>query len=423
LVDDDETIARVRNERWQLSKTYQPTSEEDDKHAVKCEEARDRVLDWCVSHNPRSNLEAWRAEKQSAKAITELLREITGESGFTCSSEMWKAAISIRDELLIPLAQKLGEERGQRIWTNCIEKEPEVRLCFQGIQASSKHQALATLKDAEIDAAEAEWTRATCIIRRRRGARPPLAAVTVKVRPNIPLHQLLLGHRTVGHHKPEIWICREDEELRGVTTLTQDPITNGHCLRSWTKMYDMLGVPEPLQRELVLLSVMLQQPSFEPLDVLIGRSENPCSLAEVWKTKGGGSGPIYIAGNHALVTPGNAYAANESCAIAGKECYEGRKQQSTHACLHRGAQASTSKVNIHVGIPEWSDVTEKWLRDQSTVTEACSTKVQNLVAMIPEWWARCKVRMRWEMCEQGSAREKDSTVSSIVWTVYEIFPM
>jgi len=28
----------------------------------------------------------------------------------------------------------------------------------------------------------------------------------------------------------------------------------------------MLGVPEPLQRELVLLSVMLEQPSFVPLD-------------------------------------------------------------------------------------------------------------------------------------------------------------
>jgi hypothetical protein len=35
----------------------------------------------------------------------------------------------------------------------------------------------------------------------------------------------------------------------------------------------MLGVPEPLQRELVLLSVMLVQPSFVPLDILIGRIE------------------------------------------------------------------------------------------------------------------------------------------------------
>jgi len=76
--------------------------------------------------------------------------------------------------------------------------------------------------------------------------------VTVKVRPNIPLHQLLLGHRTVGQHKPEVWVCREEDQLRGVTTLVQDPVTNGHCMRSWTKVYDMLGVPEPLQRELVL---------------------------------------------------------------------------------------------------------------------------------------------------------------------------
>jgi hypothetical protein len=53
------------------------------------------------------------------------------------------------------------------------------------------------------------------IIRRRRGARPPLAAVTVKVRSNIPLHQLLLGHRTVGQHKPEVWVCRAEEQLRG----------------------------------------------------------------------------------------------------------------------------------------------------------------------------------------------------------------
>ena len=35
LVDDEDTIARVRNERWQLSKTCQQTLEEDDKNAVK----------------------------------------------------------------------------------------------------------------------------------------------------------------------------------------------------------------------------------------------------------------------------------------------------------------------------------------------------------------------------------------------------
>jgi hypothetical protein len=30
--------------------------------------------------------------------------------------------------------------------------------------------------------------------------------------------------------------------------------------------------------------------------------------------------------------------------------------------------------------------------------------------MIPEWWSLCQVRMRWEMLEQGSERERDSTV-------------
>ena len=122
LVDDEETIARVRNERWQLSRTCQQASDEDDKNAVKFEEARNKVLEWCVLHNPRSNMEARRAATKSAKAVTELIREIAGDSGFTCSSEMWQAAIRIRDELLIPLAQTLGEERGQRIWTNCIER-------------------------------------------------------------------------------------------------------------------------------------------------------------------------------------------------------------------------------------------------------------------------------------------------------------
>jgi hypothetical protein len=111
-----------------------------------------------------------------------------------------------------------------------------------------------------------------------------------------------------------------------------------------------------------------------------------------------------------VVVPGNTYAANEGCAIAGKECYEGRTQKSTHACLHRGAKSSTPKISIHAGIPECNGATDKWVRDQSGVSRECSTRVQSLVAMIPEWWVRCQVRMRWEMCEQGNAREKDSTV-------------
>jgi hypothetical protein len=30
--------------------------------------------------------------------------------------------------------------------------------------------------------------------------------------------------------------------------------------------------------------------------------------------------------------------------------------------------------------------------------------------MIPEWWSRCQGRMRWETPEQGSARERISTL-------------
>jgi ribosomal protein S28E/S33 len=146
-------------------------------------------------------------------------------------------------------------------------------------------------------------------------------------------------------------------------------------------MYDMLGVSEAHQRELVLLSIMLEQPSFVPLDMLIGELKNPCVLAEVRRAKGAGSGPIHIAGNHTVVSPGNAYAANEGWSIAGRECYEGRMLTSDHGCLHRGAKASTPKFNIQVGIPEWT-----------------------------EWWSSCQVRMRWEALEQGSENEKESTV-------------
>jgi hypothetical protein len=54
------------------------------------------------------------------------------------------------------MAQILGEERGQRIWETCIEMQSEVQLCFQGIQASTKHQAIALLRDAGVDAGEEE---------------------------------------------------------------------------------------------------------------------------------------------------------------------------------------------------------------------------------------------------------------------------
>ena len=249
LVDNEDEIRKVRDARWRLGRGGLQVQEEEDIDASKCEAARDQVIAWCVNHNPRSEMEAWRAATRSAKIITELLKEVTGDRDFTCTSEMWQAAIRVRDELLIPAAQKLGEERGKRIWKICLEKELEVRLCFQGIQASNGHQAKTLLRETGIDATEEEWEKATCIIRRRRGARPPRVTVTMKVRPNACLQRLVLGLQMVGQHKPEVWVCRPEEHPGRVTTLIQEPETGGHCLRSWTKIYDMLGVPEHLQRD------------------------------------------------------------------------------------------------------------------------------------------------------------------------------
>ena len=94
------------------------------------------------------------AETASAKAITELLRTTRDDNDFVCTREMWQAAVRVRDDLLVPLAQKLSAERGQRIWKTCIEGVQEITLCFQGIQATSRHQALALLKDAEVCATD-----------------------------------------------------------------------------------------------------------------------------------------------------------------------------------------------------------------------------------------------------------------------------
>ena len=158
-------------------------------------------------------METWMAETASAKAITELLQTTRDDNDFVCTREMWQAAVRVRNDLLVPLAQKLSAERGHRIWTTCIEGVQEITLCFQGIQATSRHQALALLKDAEVCATDGEWERATCTIHRRRGARPPLAAVTVKVQPNASLYRLLIDQQRVKQDKVEVWVCRDEEQL------------------------------------------------------------------------------------------------------------------------------------------------------------------------------------------------------------------
>jgi hypothetical protein len=148
-------------------------------------------------------------------------------------------------------------------------------------------------------------------VRHRRGVRPPMTAVTMRVKPNDPLQKILMGRQTVGQDKFTVCVCRDEEQLSCVTTLVQDPEVHGYYLRSWMKLYELLGVSEFHQRELVLLSIMLEQPSFQPLDMLVGHPDNPCLLAEVWKSKGLCIGPINIAGNYSKVALGNAYATQE----------------------------------------------------------------------------------------------------------------
>ncbi len=131
-----------------------------------CEEARDRVIEWCVIHNPLSKWESWRSSGKSAKIVTELLRRKTGEENTHCSRELWEAAICVRDEQLIPAAACLGEERGQRIWTTCIMQKEEVELCFQGIQSTGLHQSTMMLKEAGVEASEEEWAK--CTVKHRR---------------------------------------------------------------------------------------------------------------------------------------------------------------------------------------------------------------------------------------------------------------
>ena len=126
-----------------------------------------------------------------------------------------------------------------------------------------------------------------------------------------------------------------------------------------------------MQRELVLLSLMLEQPSFVPLDMLIGDLKNPCALTDVWGTQGKGGGPIQIAGSRAMVAPGNPYAANEEWSIAGRDYYESRQLTSSHDCLHRGAGAHAPKVLVKVGVPEWNSATRKWVSEQVGVSQEC----------------------------------------------------
>ena len=138
--------------------------------------------------------------------------------------------------------------------------------------------------------------------------------------------------------------------------------------------------------------------------------ENPCALTEVWRTQGKGGGPIQIAGTQAMVAPGNPCATNEGWSIAGRDCYESRRLASSHDCLHRVAGAHTPKALVRVGVPEWNPETTKCVNEEVGVSQECAERVRGLIEMMPEWWSNCQVRMRWRALEQGSERERESTV-------------
>jgi hypothetical protein len=64
---------------------------------------------------------------------------------------------------------------------------------------------------------------------------------------------------------------------------------------------------------------------------------------KVWRVKGAGSGPIHIAGNQALVTPGNRYATNED---------PKRPMDRTSSTEPRPAAALPPPLMAHLQVPE-----------------------------------------------------------------------
>jgi hypothetical protein len=72
LVDNDEEILKIRDARWRLSRSCPQTLEGEDKDATKCEEARDRVIEWCVQHNPRSDIKGSLGKSRNLEVYTEV---------------------------------------------------------------------------------------------------------------------------------------------------------------------------------------------------------------------------------------------------------------------------------------------------------------------------------------------------------------
>jgi hypothetical protein len=62
------------------------------------------------------------------------------------------------------------------------------------------------------------------------------------------------------------------QQMHQVTTLVQDPETDSYAFKEWAKMWELLRISEYHQQVLVLLSIMMEQPTFGTLDMLIGQA-------------------------------------------------------------------------------------------------------------------------------------------------------
>jgi hypothetical protein len=205
-------------------------------------------------------------------------------------------------------------------------------------------------------------------VRRRRREAPPTVSLTVGVQPNEQLRQILRGQKCVGREPIATCVIREDDQYHGYTTLVRHQDTDSCRLKLWSKLTTLLDIPEVCARELILLSIMVKHPEFEPLDMLIGSPEHPCTLAEAWHTNGQSSEPILIAGNCASVTLGNAFATQEAWGIAGKTVFENSDPQGAHNCIPRGARAERPCESISVGLCHSRDTIAAWQAVQSVVS-------------------------------------------------------
>ena len=409
LVDDSGVQDRVQAARRQHSIVSAQLPEEEQEDSRRCEDARDEVIQWIAENKPQTTAEERRVTEHMARVATKLLSEL-GHKDQTCTREGWEQGAKVCNEVLVPLAIRLGEERGQRLWDSCVQPHAFVRVCFQGIGATGCSEAIAMLRTAGVETTASEWTRATCCIRRRRGVAPPTAAVTMVVQPNENLRQILRGRQQVGPGPVATQVVRSEDQLANYSTLVRDTRESASNLRTWTKVCSLMGVSEVHMREILLLCVMLEHPSFQPLDMLVGSPENPCLLSEAWDTRGNSSEPIRITGNESPITLDNAFAVQEAWSIDGKTAFEARKATGAHDCFHRGARLNKPSLSISVGLTVTHSHVLSYTQARGSEPDEDTQLVDRWCQEAPDWWSLCKVRMRWETPATGSQRERESAV-------------